>query len=415
ELPGLTIASLPDAPHTTAKFDLALVLEEEDGAITGGLEYATSLFDRDTVVRFAASLRDFLAAMAADDLHTIDRLPLAGVELRAVPAEWNATDREYPKTSCVHELFEAQAWRTPQATAVIDDERSLTYAELNAAANRLAHALRARGVEPGDRVAVVLPRSIDLVIAEIAVLKCGAAYVPIDPTFPADRIAFMVADCEARVVLDAIDATENAGDLALALHSEMAAYVMYTSGSTGQPKGVVVPHRAITRLVINNGFAEINENDRVAFAANPAFDATTLEVWAPLLNGGTIVVIDHDTLLDPRRFAAALVRHEVSILWLTVGLFNQYVEELDFGRLRYLIVGGDALDPRTIAQVLRSNPPQHLLNGYGPTETTTFATTHHITHVADGARSIPLGRPIGNTKIHILDGEIHISGDGLAL
>jgi len=285
--------------------------------------------------------------MAVDDLRTIDRLPLVDGDLRPVPAEWNATDREYPKASCVHELFEAQVRRTPDASAVVYGERSLTYAELNAAANRLAHALRARGVEPGGRVAVMFPRSIDLVIAEIATLKCGAAYVPIDPTFPADRIAFMVADCEARVVLDRIDCSDcGVDDPSLPLHSEMAAYVMYTSGSTGQPKGVVVPHRAITRLVINNGFAEISETDRVAFAANPAFDATTLEVWAPLLNGGSIVVIDHDTLLDPRRFAAALVRHEVSILWLTVGLFNQYVEELDFSRLRYLIVGGDALDPR---------------------------------------------------------------------
>ena len=186
--------------------------------------------------------------------------------------------------------------------------------------------------------------------------------------------------------------------------------------------------QAVARLVLNNGYAEFQAGDRVAFAANPAFDASTLEVWAPLLNGGAVVVIDQPTLLDPARFAQELRDQSVNVLWLTVGLFNQYERQLGevLRQLRYLIIGGDALDPRVVARVLEEHPPQHLLNGYGPTETTTFALTHEVRQVARDATSIPLGRPIGNTSVYVLDGqgqptpvgvagEIHIGGDGVAL
>jgi amino acid adenylation domain-containing protein len=445
-LPGLEVESLGNAGRGTAKFDLTLSMAESEGRIVGGVEFATALFDAATVERYLGYLRRVLAAMAADEHQAVDRLPLLPEsERRQVVEEWNATDAEYPADIPVHALFEARAERTPDAVAVVHGDESVTYAQLNARANRLAHHLRERGVGAGEYVAILMQRSIELVVAELGVLKAGAAYVPIDPTFPAERVAFMAADCGARFALgrtgeelpelagaeridvDALGegATEN---LDVALTSEAAAYVIYTSGSTGTPKGVVVPHRAIARLTINSGYADFRADDRVAFAANPAFDASTMEVWAPLLNGGRIVVIPQDVLLEPRRFGDALRRYGVDVLWMTVGLFNQYADELrdELPLLRYLIVGGDALDPRVIADVLRSNPPRNLLNGYGPTETTTFAITHHITHVAEGARGIPLGRPISNTRIYILDaqgqpvpagvaGEIHIGGAGVAL
>ena len=189
----------------------------------------------------------------------------------------------------------------------------------------------------------------------------------------------------------------------------------------------MVGHRAITRLVLDCGYAKFQSDDRVAFASNPAFDAPTMEVWAPLLNGGRIVVIDQSVLLDSERFGHALNRQRVSILWMTVGLFNRYADALgeEISRLRYLIVGGDALDPRAIARVLRHHPPQHLVNGYGPTETTTFASTQEILSVEKTARTIPIGRPISNVRIYILDaqgepvpvgvgGELYIGGAGVA-
>ncbi|WP_420127865.1 non-ribosomal peptide synthase/polyketide synthase [Longimicrobium sp.] len=467
------------AVRTTAKFDLSLALAERDGRIVGAMEYAASLFERGTVERWAGYLRRVLEEMVADDSRPVERLAVMPESERALVLEgWNRTEADYPGGVPVHALFEAQAARTPSATAVVHGDQALSYAELNARANRLAGRLIERGVRSGDRVAIAMPRSLELVVAELAVLKAGAAYVPVDPSVPAERTAFMLADSGARIVLalpgaelatlseiDRIDvgvledwatlsenqhiemdvmanlatlsaiqrvdvhgrADGDARNPSVAVDGDAPAYVMYTSGSTGAPKGVVVPHRAITRLVINNGYADFGPDDRVAFAANPAFDASTLEVWAPLLNGGRIVIIPQDVLLEPRRFAAALATHGVDVLWMSVGLFNQYADELMDGipRLRYLIVGGDALDPHVIARVLRQGPPRHLLNGYGPTETTTFAITHRITEVAEG-RGIPLGRPIANTRIYVLDahgepvpvgvaGEMYVGGAGVAL
>ena len=330
----------------------------------------------------------------------------------------------------------------PQALAVIDGDVRMSYAQLDGAANRVAHALRARGVGAGDRVALALARTSALVVAELAVAKAGAVYVPLDRVLPDERQQAMVRDSDAKLILTEGD--ELAGPLrewarldvaspeVLTASAERvpskvtageAAYVMYTSGSTGRPNGVVVPHRAVSRLVINNGYAQFGEDDRVAFAANPAFDASTLEVWAPLLNGGCVVVIRQETLLEPQRLVQALQRDAVNVLWMTVGLFNQYQPQLApvMAQLRYLIIGGDALDVRVVSRVLAGPAPQHLLNGYGPTETTTFALTHEIRSVE--GTSIPLGRPIGNTQVYVLDerrqpvpvgvtGELYIGGDG---
>ncbi|HEX8361310.1 MAG TPA: amino acid adenylation domain-containing protein, partial [Longimicrobium sp.] len=440
ELPGLTLGSAGTAAQTTSKFDITLSLQETGGRINGGVEYATALFDAATVERWLGYLRRVLQAMAADDAQPIDRIPLlAEAERARVLWEWNATDADLPHEA-VHTLFEARAARTPGATALVHGGESLTYDELNARANCLAHYLRARGVRAGERVAVLVPRSAELVIAELAVLKAGAAYVPIDPAFPADRIALMVADCGARVFLalaadvlpglaaERIDVDlvvdGPTGNLPDPVGHDAAAYVMYTSGSTGTPKGVVVPHVAIVRLVIENGYADLA--DRVAFAANPAFDATTMEVWGPLLNGGAVVVIPREVFLDADAFARTLADHDVGVLFLTTAVFNTHARAIPgaLARLRCLLTGGEAADPSSFARVLAEDGRVSLVHCYGPTEATTFAITHPVSEVGEGA--LPLGRPIGNTRVYVLDargepvpvgvaGELYIGGVGVAL
>ncbi|RAS22646.1 amino acid adenylation domain-containing protein, partial [Pseudomonas sp. URMO17WK12:I7] len=368
---------------------------------------------------------------------------LAPAERELVLHGFNATRRDYPREHAVPTLFGAYAALSPAAVAVVHGEQQYSYAQLDQHANRLAHHLLALGVQPGERIALLLPRSFDLLAAQLAASKCAAVYVPLDSNAPAERQAFMIADSQARVLLThssehqigqalrveldrlALDTCPSHSP-GLPVSGESAAYIMYTSGSTGTPKGVQVPHRAIVRLVINNGFADFNSRDRVAFASNPAFDASTLEVWAPLLNGGTLVVIDQDQVLSRQALRDTLLHHEVSVLWLTAGLFHQFADGLlpALARLRYLMVGGDVLDPSVVARVLREGAPAHLLNGYGPTEATTFSTTHEILEVGEG--SIAIGKPIGNGRCYVLDarqqplpvgavGELYIGGDGVAL
>ncbi|UAW64946.2 non-ribosomal peptide synthase/polyketide synthase [Mycoavidus sp. HKI] len=361
---------------------------------------------------------------------------------------WNATEQDYPKHRCIHQLFEQRVERTPNTTALVYKGQVLSYAELNMHANYIAHQLIELGVQPGDYIATLLERSVELVATQLAILKAGAVYVPIDPQAPVERQTWIVADCAAcllitdaytevpanlltpllRLNLSNVNETDTASTNLNPVRSNLdPAYVMYTSGSTGTSKGVLVPHRAIARLVINNDYADIGANDRVAFAANPAFDASTFEVWAPLLNGGTLVVIDRDTVLTPDSFVQTLQEKSINIMWLTVGLFNQLAEVLEpvFPQLKTLIVGGDVLDANVIAQVLRHGPPQRLLNGYGPTESTTFATTYRIISLPEDGRSIPIGQPIANTQVYLLDtygqpvplgaiGELYVGGAGVA-
>ena len=449
ELPGLRSGAAPEPAREMAKFDLSLTLTPRGDRIAGGLNYATALFDRATVERYAGYLRRVLAEMVADERRPVERLAILPADERArVVDEWNRTEAPYPAESCIHALFEARAARTPDAVAVVFGGEPLTYGALDARADRLAHHLRARGVQPGARVAVLLPRSVELVVAELAVLKAGAAYVPMDPAFPAGRIAFMLADCGARVVVsraaerlpalegvervdadavaDAADAGDGDGHPSAAVDAAAAAYVMYTSGSTGEPKGVEVPHRAVLRLVLNNGYAAFGADDRVAFAANPAFDATTMEVWGPLVNGGAVVVIEPEVVLDPAAMGRRLREQEVTALFVTTAVFNQYAAAIPeaLAGLRHLMTGGERADPAAFARVLRAGG-RGLTHVYGPTETTTFALAHPVRRVEPDARGVPLGRPISNTRAYVLDawaepvplgaaGELYLGGAGVA-
>ncbi|MGR2708580.1 amino acid adenylation domain-containing protein [Pseudomonas sp. AU10] len=360
-------------------------------------------------------------------LQAVSILPAA--ERHQLLVAFNATARDYPSQLTVQQLFEAQALARPEAVAAVHGALSLSYRDLNRRANRLAHHLINQGVQPGESVAIALPRCLDLLVCQLAILKCAAVYVPLDVNAPVERQAFIVQDSGAHRVLNSLadlnlDA-QSPRNPERVQSSESVAYIMYTSGSTGAPKGVQVPHRGITRLVLNNGYADFNAADRVAFASNPAFDASTMDVWGALLNGGQVQVIDHATLLDPAAFGEAL--EGATVLFVTTALFNQYVQMIPeaLAGLRILLCGGERADPAAFRNLLAQAPELRLVHCYGPTETTTYATTYEVRAIADDADSVPVGRPISNTQIYLLDawqqpvplgvsGEICIGGDGVA-
>ncbi|KAF9991566.1 hypothetical protein BGZ79_004297, partial [Entomortierella chlamydospora] len=346
----------------------------------------------------------------------------------------NKTAVPYTDDRCIHQLFEDQVNRNPQSVAIVYGDRSMTYRTLNNYAAHLAHKLAKSGVSPRDNVAILLNRSFELVIAQLAILQMGAVYVPVDIKAPADRIAYVISDCGARLLI-----TDENTDVPVQIQTSILrfsanekspedeqAYVMYTSGSTGNPKGVMVPHRGVANLVINNGYTDIGSNDRVAFGANPAFDASTFEIWAPLLNGGCLVVLDSDTVINPHLLAEALDLYHINTLWLTTSLFNQYVHIIApaLRKLKYLLCGGEQGSHDAFSVLLESAGPNHLINGYGPTEATTFATTYEMSKY-DQFERLPIGRPIANTRVYVLDkhrrpvptgviGELYIGGAGVA-
>ena len=454
DLAGLEQKPSPGTPQTVSKFDLTLALQETGERIVGGLEYATSLFEASTIERYLGHFRTLIEAMVANETQAIDRLTLLSAsERHRIVYEWNETGTEYPSKKCVHELFEEQVEQTPGAIAIVYEEAELSYGELNIRANRLAHHLRELGVKPDDRVAICVERGFEMIVALLAILKAGGAYVPLDPAYPSDRLRFMLEDSapvalltqahlaelfsETTGILPVVDLNAptlwgrqpetNPDPAAIGLTAHHLAYVIYTSGSTGTPKGVMVQHGNVTRLVCNTNYINFQTKDVIAQASNTSFDAATFEIWGALLNGSRLVILDQDVLLESLRFRQALRKYSVAILWLPVGLFNQYAVSMaeEFAALRYLVIGGDVLNVSSVSRFLKSHSPDHLINGYGPTETTTFAATHEIACVAESNKSIPIGRPIANTRIYILDGhgepvpegvsgELYIGGAGVA-
>ncbi|MFF7096341.1 amino acid adenylation domain-containing protein [Streptomyces rubradiris] len=347
---------------------------------------------------------------------------------------------DYPRDAAVHQVFTRIAETTPDRTALVTPAATVTYGALHEASTASARALAAAGVRPGDLVAVRLGRGVAWITAYLAVLKAGAAMLPVGPREPARRAALLLADSGAKAVigtglaapagLPVLDAgASGPPDTALptAVPAESPAYVMYTSGSTGVPKGVVVSHRNVLRLVINSGFARFGPDMRVLQTGAVSFDATTFEVWGPLLAGGSVVLVDDDTVLDAARLGAALREHAVNTLWLTSPLFSQLAGQQPglFAPLRELFVGGDVVVGRHVAAVMAACPGLRVVNGYGPTENTTFSTLHTITG-ADTAGPVPIGLPPANSSAYVLDearhpvppgtaGELYVGGDGVAL
>jgi amino acid adenylation domain-containing protein len=447
-LEGITAERI-QVPSPGARCDLVWSLRETEAGIEGVVEYATDLFDAATVRAMAEHFQRLLAAACADPAAPVAALPLVAEEARGrLLALGEGAAAPYPAAT-VDAVFAARAAEAPEAAALAWAGGRMTYGELEARANRLARHLRRHGVRHGTRVGICLERGAEHVAATLAVLKAGGAYVPLDAAYPAERLAFMLADTTvpvlvtdaalaerlpehaARLVRVDADAEAIAAEPAAPVRAgtvpASAAYVMYTSGSTGRPKGVEVPHRAIVRLACGQDWASIGPSDVVLHLATASFDAATLELWPALLNGARVALHPPEQpSLDS--LARAVAEHGVTLLWLTAGLFHAVVEQR-IGALRgvrQLLAGGDVLSVPHVRRVLAELPGTRLVNGYGPTENTVFTTCHAVEALAEDGAAVPIGRPIANSRVRVLDawmqpvpegvpGELFAGGDGLAL
>ncbi|MBV9108491.1 MAG: amino acid adenylation domain-containing protein, partial [Gemmatimonadetes bacterium] len=448
-LPGLSVSGV-DAALEIAKFDLSLTLAATTQGLRGALNYSTALFGRGTVVRMLGHLERVLEQVAANADVRLSRLDLLGdVERGQVLEEWNRTAAEYPSDRCIHRLFEEQVERTPGAVALRFEEESLTYAELNARANRLAHHLRGHGVGPEVRVGVLLERSLEMVVSLLAVLKAGGAYVPLDPGLPAERLAYMLEDSAVPLVLvqaalrGAVPAREGVGVLAVdALAEETAsepaenpaggagpdslAYVIYTSGSTGRPKGVMNVHRGVVNLLWSmRGTVAMAPADRLLAVTTLAFDISVLELFLPLLSGARVEILDRSAASDPALLRQAVDAGGGTVLQATPATWRLLLDAgWEGGQSLRALSGGEAL-PAGLAARLRERVGA-LWNVYGPTETTIWSTAQQLDAGSDVGRGhVSIGRPVANTRVYVLDrylspapagvpGELYIGGAGVA-
>jgi amino acid adenylation domain-containing protein len=440
-----------------AKFDLSLSVQEAEGALVGELSYRAELWEGESIERMLEHLRELLGSAAADPGRRISALSmLSHAERRQVVDEWNATAADYPRDRCMHQLVAEQVARTPHAAALVSGSRTVTYAELEAGASRIARQLRALGIGPEARVGICLERSAEMVAAVLGVLKTGGAYVPLDPTYPAERLAYMLADSGAAVLLTqeslralvpgfhgsvvCLDAADGGagGEPAGTPHAEAVpenpAYVIYTSGSTGRPKGVLVTHRSLVNYTHAAArLFGLGPADRVLQFASFSFDTSAEEIFPTLLAGATLVLRDPGPLEGPAAFLERMGDRGVTVLDLPTAYWHEMVAGMERGTagipacVRLVVIGGEHASPeRVAAWHARIGGRVRLLNSYGPTETTVVATLAELTGVgADRRAAVPIGSPVPNARAYVLDaalqavpagvrGELYVAGDGLA-
>ncbi|WP_275416281.1 non-ribosomal peptide synthetase [Streptomyces sp. SID13666] len=452
ELPGAR-AGVELGRTGTAKFDLFFSLAEQRGpngepqGIDGAVEYSSDIYDAPTVHDLFdrwIQLLDAATIHPDQPLSTIDVLTPA--ERHQLHHTWQDTALSLPEASLA-DLFTRQVTKTPDAPALITAHTTLSYAELNTRANHLAHHLIARGIRPGDAVAVLLQRSPETITTLLALMKTGAVYVPLDARYPSERIHHILEQTDTALVLTdttsqtalptatphllitETDAARFDGDSHHApdvtVQPDAAAYVMYTSGSTGTPKGVVVSHRNVTSLALDPRF-DPHAHQRVLHHSPSAFDASTYEIWVPLLNGGAIVIAPAGDL-DIPLLQKTITDHHVTAAWLTSSLFNVMTEHHPetLTGVQQIWTGGEAVSGASVQRLQQACPTTTVTDGYGPTETTTFATCYPIPTPYTGNATVPIGRPMANTRVYILDnhlqpvppgvtGELYIAGTGLA-
>ena len=439
EAGGIEIVPDESPGNGSAKAEINVVVVNHDGRgdtpaePTIIWEYNGDLFSAATAERMVRDYCQVLESLVSEPGGRASTLPLLADEERdRLLVEWNDTATDYPRGGTIDRVFAEAVRRDTEAVAVAMDGVSLTYGELERRSNQLSRHLAARGVGPGSRVGISMERSPEMVIGLLGILKAGGSYVPLDPGDPDERRGFVLRDAGISLVLDAqlvrdpAIAGESDDPVERPVSATDDAYVMYTSGSTGEPKGVVVTHRNVVRLVSGQAYAEFGPDQVFLQMAPLAFDASTFEIWGALLHGARLVLYPAGPI-DLSELRATLERHGVTTLWLTAGLFHQVVDA-DVGALsglRQLLAGGDALLPDRVSHAMRALPGVRVINGYGPTEATTFSCCFDATSGVPFDDSVPIGRPLANTTAYVLDrelqpvpigvpGELYIGGDGVA-
>ena len=429
----------------TSTFDITCSMQDNGDYIEGALIYNTDLIRKDTAVRLRDNFLNLVSNIVSSNELQVSSVPIISEEEKQKILSFTETKTPYPKDKTIVQLFEEQVLENPNRTAIVFHKESLTYDQLNRRSNQLARTLREKQEIKSDTpIGILVDKSLDLIVGILGILKSGGTYVPIDPEYPGQRINFIVKDSGCRVLLtqekymnlvvgdvekinlnspgtykNEVTNTKN-----INISSDLA-YIMYTSGTTGGPKGSMIRQKSVVRLVRNTNYIDITEKDRILMTGAIVFDASTFEIWGTLLNGGSLYIVDKEDILDHKKLGEELIRNEITILWLTSALFTYLAESRTdiFGKLRYLLVGGDVLSASHINKVRKDNPQLKVVNGYGPTENTTFSTCFEINKNYE--YNIPIGRPISNSTAYIFDknlnyqpicvkGELYVGGDGVS-
>ncbi|MBC9909502.1 non-ribosomal peptide synthase/polyketide synthase [Chitinophaga varians] len=451
ELGGVTFSTM-DTAHTTTKFDLTCSFEETTSGFAGRMEYCTDLFDASTIERMIGHLQLLIKNVLLTPDQPVHLLPLLSAEEREQAlTTFNNTAVAYADDQSIEALFSAWAQQTPDAVALLYGDAVMSYGELETLSNQLAHYLRGKGVRQGGIVPVCMERSIDMMVGILAILKAGAAYMPLDPAYPAERLRIMLDESRSSVLLTTTDFhdrfLQERPDKELVLADQLPvlltgqpdtapenppsandlAYVMYTSGSTGKPKGVLVTNRNVTSLVLQPNYVKLGTHTTMLSAGSLAFDATTFEYWGALLNGGRLALSAGNSLLDSTFFKQELYSKAVTCMFMTASWFNQLVDTdiSVFARMTDILVGGEKLSEKHVERFRHMYPDINIINGYGPTENTTFSVCCHI-NTSKLAANIPIGLPLNNRTAYVLDaalqlvpvgvtGELYVGGAGLSL